>query len=92
MAAKAREPKNAARQVATRENGSVVEGTDSKKSRESLVSEHLPPLHLVFICLFCSLGLLVFALRDFLVTGRVIGGAWDEAMLVGPYMFNCMLV
>ena len=51
-------------------------------AQKELVLEHLPPLPLVFTILFCSGALLIFALRDFLTTGRNIGGTWDEAMLV----------
>ena len=54
--------------------------------RQELILEHLPPLPLVLIVLFCSGALLVFALRDLLATGRNIGGTWDEAMLVSEVM------
>jgi hypothetical protein len=68
----------------TKKNGS--EHSQKKVTDDSgsavVISDHLPPLPLCLIVLFCSLGLLIFALRDFLTTGRNIGGSWDEAMLV----------
>jgi hypothetical protein len=48
----------------------------------ALADDHLPPLLLTFLVVFCSGALLIFSLRDFLSTGRNIGGTWDEAMLV----------
>ena len=54
-------------------------------NKQELILEHLPPLPLVLVVLFCSGALLIFALRDFMTTGRNIGGAWDEAMLVSSF-------
>jgi hypothetical protein len=50
--------------------------------KQQVIEEHLPPLALTFIILACSGFLLVFALRDFLSTGKNIAGKWDESMLV----------
>jgi hypothetical protein len=50
--------------------------------KQQVIEEHLPPLVLTFIILACSGFLLVFALRDFLSTGKNIAGKWDESMLV----------
>jgi hypothetical protein len=60
------------------------EAKDFLKAAEKapLALDHLPPLPLVFIVMACSGLLWVFALRDFLATGKNIAGAWDEAMLV----------
>jgi hypothetical protein len=43
---------------------------------------HLPPLSLVLTVLFCSGFMLMFALRDFMSTGRNILGEADEDMMV----------
>lgn len=51
-------------------------------TKEVITSDYLPPLPLVMTVLVCSGFLFVFGLRDVLSTGRNIGGAWDEAMLV----------
>lgn len=69
----------------TKETKTVAEHSQSKAADTGsavVVSDHLPPLPLCLIVLLCSLGLLVFALRDFLTTGRNFSGTWDEAMLV----------
>mmetsp|Transcript_12215 Transcript_12215/g.15972 ORF Transcript_12215/g.15972 Transcript_12215/m.15972 type:complete len:401 (+) Transcript_12215:110-1312(+) len=44
--------------------------------------EHLPPLPLVFFVLFCSGFLLIFGLRDFMMTGRNIFGDMDESLMM----------
>lgn len=54
--------------------------------------DDLPPIALVCTVLLCSGALLVFALRDFLTTGRNIGGTWDEAFLVSESPCWCELV
>lgn len=68
-------------------NGDSLSKVAAREEKDSDVNiaEHLPPLPLCLIVLFCSLGLLVFALRDLLTTGRNIGGTWDEAMLVSSF-------
>ncbi|GAX25876.1 hypothetical protein FisN_6Hh086 [Fistulifera solaris] len=71
MGATTQESKKAAEPAVNSDSDSTV-----------IISDHLPPLPLCLIVLICSLGLLVFALRDFLTTGRNIGGSWDEAMLI----------
>jgi len=53
-----------------------------EKQQQLLVDAHLPPLFLTLVILACSGFCFVFCLRDFLSTGKNIGGAWDEAMLV----------
>jgi hypothetical protein len=62
----------------------IEEVKDAEKAAEKsqLALDHLPPLPLVFAVMACSGLLWVFALRDFLATGRNIAGTWDEAMLV----------
>ncbi|GKY97549.1 hypothetical protein MPSEU_000713100 [Mayamaea pseudoterrestris] len=49
--------------------------------KDTLADEHLPPLFLVGVVLMCSGALFVLAMRDFFSTGKVIAGAWDEAMM-----------
>lgn len=56
---------------------------EARAEKQALIEEHLPPLGLTFLILLCSGFLLVFALRDFLSTGKNVGGSPDEAMLVG---------
>lgn len=46
------------------------------------VSDHLPPLVLVFTVVLCSGFLFMYAFRDVFATGRNIGGDVDEAYLV----------
>lgn len=52
------------------------------KSSSELAIEHLPPLMLIFTVLFCSGAIFVLAMRDFMSTGRVIAGEWDDAFMV----------
>jgi len=61
---------------------------DPKQQQEQLllIDEHLPPFLLTCIVLTCSGFCFVFCLRDFWATGKNIGGAWDEAMLVSRVM------
>ena len=75
-AKKDRIPKN------KKKDAAAANDKNDQEDKAALVEEHLPPLALVWIVLFCSGTLFVFAIRDFLTTGRNIGGAWDEAMLV----------
>ena len=64
----------------------VIEKESPSSSSESVpkdvISEHLPPIGLVFTVLACSSILWVFAFRDVFATGRNIAGIYDEAMLV----------
>lgn len=81
----------------TKETKAVTENGDSQKKvaeTESaiIIADHLPPLPLCLIVLFCSLALLVFALRDLLTTGRNIVGSWDEAMLVSRFSLLLLLI
>ena len=46
------------------------------------ISDHLPPLVLVFTVMACSGFLFMYAFRDVFATGRNIGGDVDEAYLV----------
>ena len=64
--------------AATRDAGSV----QKKREHAELVAEHLPPLWLVSLILICSGVLMLFSLRDFLTTGKNIGGEMDEKLLV----------
>jgi hypothetical protein len=50
--------------------------------QKQAVQEDLPPLGSIFTVMICSGILLILAMRDFCATGKVIGGSWDEAMLV----------
>ena len=52
------------------------------------VSDHLPPLVLVFTVLLCSGFLFMYAFRDVFATGRNIGGDVDEAYLVSLVLHN----
>ena len=79
MQTTAKQARRKKQEAATGPESSVKE---PEKTQKELVEEHLPPLPLAFVILFCSGALLVLALRDFLTTGRNIGGAWDEAMMV----------
>ena len=54
----------------------------AQAERQTLLEEHLPPVTLTVAILLCSGFCFLFALRDFLTTGKQIGGTWDEAMLV----------
>jgi hypothetical protein len=56
-------------------------------ARKEVVAEHLPPLGLVFTVIACSGFLFVFAFRDVFATGKIVGGAMDEAMLVGQFWY-----
>jgi hypothetical protein len=66
----------------SKESKAIHSTKDAETQKKELILEHLPPLPLVLIVLFCSGALLVFSLRDFLTTGRNIGGRFDEAMMV----------
>jgi hypothetical protein len=68
----------------------LVEKESTKSMRNELAEEHLPPLLLVFVIIACSGLLWVFALRDFLATGRVIVGSWDYAMQVCLFSIEYM--
>ena len=52
------------------------------KNKALVVLEHLPPLPLVFVVLFCSGALWILGLRDAMATGKMILGEIDEAYLV----------
>ena len=54
------------------------------EERHALIEEHLPPFGLAVVLVVCSGFGFIFCLRDFLSTGKTIGGTWDEAMLVCP--------
>jgi hypothetical protein len=59
---------------------------------KEIIAEHLPPLGLVFSVIACSGFLFVFAFRDVFATGKIVGGAMDEAMLVGQLSICCCFV
>jgi hypothetical protein len=91
MAAKRRKKQGDGATVKADDGESATEKEAQKtqldaKIKASKVAElkemHLTPLPLVITVLICSGALWVFALRDFIATGRVIGGAMDEAMQV----------
>ena len=66
-------------------------GVSSDKASKNVSAEHLPPIGLVFVVIACSGFLLMFAFRDIFATGRIIGGAMDEAMLVRHILSFCNL-
>ena len=69
----------------SQESNNGKQQVDNKTARDNnkkLAEEHLPPLPLVFTVLVCSGFLFMFAIRDFMATGRNIFGEADEAMLV----------
>lgn len=68
--------------AAKRQAGSV----EKKREQAELVAEQLPPLWLVSLILMCSGALMLFSLRDFLTTGKNIGGKMDEQLLVSSYI------
>lgn len=76
---KAEQSLKSSKNVVNQKNKQEKEPT---KTSQQLAEEHLPPLLLVFTIMACSGLLWVFALRDFLATGRVIAGSWDYAMQV----------
>ena len=53
-----------------------------KRTSEEIIVDHLPPMGLVFTVLVCSGFLFVYSFRDVFATGKNIGGAMDQAMLV----------
>lgn len=61
---------------------SVEQSTVKNASQEVVVSEHLPPLFLIFTVMICSGAIFVFGIRDFLTTGKIIAGSWDAALMV----------
>lgn len=60
-----------------------------KSELAAAAEKHLPPLFLVLVVLVCSGTMLVFAVRDFFTTGRVIAGEYDESFLVSYIVFVC---
>jgi hypothetical protein len=80
---KADEPKIPSESAAEKEAQKTELDAKIKASKVAELKEmHLTPLPLVITVLICSGALWIFALRDFIATGRVIGGAMDEAMQV----------
>mmetsp|Transcript_22613 Transcript_22613/g.40806 ORF Transcript_22613/g.40806 Transcript_22613/m.40806 type:complete len:406 (-) Transcript_22613:136-1353(-) len=80
---KADEPKIPSESAAEKEAQKTELDAKIKASKVAELKEmHLTPLPLVITVLVCSGALWIFALRDFIATGRVIGGAMDEAMQV----------
>ena len=58
-------------------------GSNENESVKSVdVNDYLPPLPLVITVLACSGFIFLYAFRDVFATGRVIGGASDDALLV----------
>jgi hypothetical protein len=82
--------KNVVDQKTTEEAKNAVKDAQKSAEKAPLGLDHLPPLPLVFVVLACSGLLWVFVLRDFLATGKIIAGAWDEAMLVSRHV-GCTL-
>lgn len=70
--------------AANAKTGGQVTSTKPSKAPVSkdIAAEHLPPIGLVFTVIACSGFLFVFSFRDVFATGRIIGGASDEALLV----------
>ncbi|KAL7580107.1 hypothetical protein ACA910_012868 [Epithemia clementina (nom. ined.)] len=54
----------------------------AQQAETSTADEHLPPIILLFTVLLCSGFILMFALRDYMMTGRNIFGTMDEAYLI----------
>ncbi|CAJ1969472.1 unnamed protein product [Cylindrotheca closterium] len=72
--------------AANAKTGDQVKSSSTKQQSNAPVSndiaaEHLPPIGLVFTVIACSGFLFVFFFRDVFATGRVIGGASDQALL-----------
>lgn len=65
------------------EASGISEKTNGGNSdKDALIEEHLPPMALVAAVMICSGPLFVFYMRDFLATGKVIAGRWDEDLMV----------
>ena len=64
---------------------------DAGTQHKALIDAHLPPMVLTVAVLVCSGFCFVFALRDFLLTGKNVGGLWDQAMLVRSVFGNALL-
>ena len=62
--------------------GASLNTDDEATQQKALIEAHLPPMILTVAVLVCSGFCFVFALRDFLLTGKNVGGLWDQAMLV----------
>ena len=70
-------------------NKTTSTSSKSLADKEMLVDEYLPPIGLVFSVLLCSGFLFMFAFRDVFATGKVIGGTYDQAMLVRKAVKFC---
>mmetsp|Transcript_23672 Transcript_23672/g.34961 ORF Transcript_23672/g.34961 Transcript_23672/m.34961 type:complete len:388 (+) Transcript_23672:106-1269(+) len=79
MTSKNKQQRNAIVQKTTESSDKIV--PSPKKDDYVLLLEHLPPLPLVFVILFCSGAMWVFGLRDALATGKNILGEMDYAYL-----------
>lgn len=60
----------------------AVEVVKESVQKQDMIADHLPPLPLVMVVMWCSSFLMVLAMRDFVSTGRNILGEWDEPFLV----------
>jgi hypothetical protein len=58
----------------------VVSEIDDNTTKN--VEDYLPPLPLVMTILGCSGFMFLYAFRDVFATGKVIGGTYDDALLV----------
>lgn len=89
---KAEQSLKSSKNVVNRKNLEEKKSSEVKTNEvATLADEHLPPLLLVLVLMACSGLLWVFALRDFLATGRVIAGSWDSAMQVCLINMNVFL-
>jgi hypothetical protein len=89
---KAEQSLKSSKNVVNRKNLEEKKSSEVKTNEvATLADEHLPPLLLVLVVMACSGLLWVFALRDFLATGRVIAGSWDSAMQVCLINMNVFL-
>lgn len=79
MTAKNKQQRNTVVKKTTEPSDTTVSAP--KKANYELALEHLPPLPLVFVILFCSGAMWVFGLRDTLATGKNILGELDYAYL-----------
>ena len=53
-----------------------------RAKEQTLLEAHLPPIGLTVVVFVCSGLLFILALRDFLTTGKNLGGTWDDMYLV----------
>jgi len=82
MAARRGKVQAAKQTKASKQDVTAPKSSARPKTQKEVAADHLPPLPLIFVVLFCSGALFMFALRDAIATGKNIAGPWGEAMLV----------